>query len=149
MSYEHLKLKERYVIAHLKIYGLSIQDIARRIDRSASTISRELKRNKGKYQEVYWYEDAQKWSEERRSRSMRPTKLRNEQLYKYIVQGLQMGWSPELISGRMRREYRRQNKMRISVETIYRWYTKRHRREEGYTSYYPAGTKGGDVKESV
>lgn len=141
MSYEHLKLKERYVIAHLKIYGLSIQDIARRIDRSASTISRELKRNKGKYQEVYWYEDAQKWSEERRSRSMRPTKLRNEQLYKYIVQGLQMGWSPELISGRMRREYRRQNKMRISVETIYRWVYKEAQEGGGLYKLLPSRHK--------
>jgi len=55
MSYKHLKLEERYVIAHLKMYGLSIREIGRRIQRSASTIVRELRRNKGQYQKVYWY----------------------------------------------------------------------------------------------
>ncbi|MCH7926478.1 MAG: helix-turn-helix domain-containing protein, partial [Candidatus Dadabacteria bacterium] len=55
MSYKHLKLEERYVIAHLKLFKLSLREIGRRLKRSASTISRELKRNTGKYQKVYWY----------------------------------------------------------------------------------------------
>ncbi len=121
MSYVHLKLEERYVIAHLKMHGLSIREIGRRLKRSASTIVRELKRNKGEFQEIYWYEEAQQWARQRRSKSRRPTKKTNEQLYKYVSCGLKMGWSPQLISGRLRREYPRNYNMDISTETIYRW----------------------------
>lgn len=121
MSYKHLKLEERYVIAHLKMYGLSIREIGRRIQRSASTIVRELRRNKGQYQKVYWYEEAQKCAQTRRSKRRRSIKESNEQLYQYICEGLKQGWSPQLISGRLRREYPRNHNMDISTETIYRW----------------------------
>ena len=45
MSYTHLTLQERYVIHHLLLYRLSLREIARRLSRSPSTISREAKRN--------------------------------------------------------------------------------------------------------
>ena len=45
MSYQHLNEKERYVISHLQ-YNYSIREIARRLGRSHSTISREFKRAK-------------------------------------------------------------------------------------------------------
>jgi hypothetical protein len=40
MSYRQLTLQERYVIAHLKSFKLSIREIARRLHRHHSTISR-------------------------------------------------------------------------------------------------------------
>jgi transposase, IS30 family len=121
MSYVHLKPEERYVIHHLKLYGLSLREIGRRLNRSVSTISRELKRNTGQYQEVYWYEDAQNWAEQRRRQTRLSTKKADNQLYGYVVTGLRAGWSPQLISGRMRKEYPRHNNMCISTETLYRW----------------------------
>lgn len=45
MSYVQLTREERYVIAHLKVFKLSLREIARRLGRHHSTISRELKRN--------------------------------------------------------------------------------------------------------
>ena len=45
MSYGHLRLEERYVIAHLHMHKVSLREIARRLKRDHSTISRELKRN--------------------------------------------------------------------------------------------------------
>jgi IS30 family transposase len=45
MSYAQLKREERYMIAHLKMFKLSVREIARRLNRHHSTISRELKRN--------------------------------------------------------------------------------------------------------
>jgi hypothetical protein len=45
MSYTQLTREERYVIAHLKVFKLSLREIARRLNRHHSTISRELKRN--------------------------------------------------------------------------------------------------------
>ena len=45
MSYTHLTENERYVISHLHIADFSLREIARRLKRHHSTISRELKRN--------------------------------------------------------------------------------------------------------
>ena len=45
MPYVQLTSEERYVIYHLKLYKLSQREIARRLGRHHSTISRELKRN--------------------------------------------------------------------------------------------------------
>jgi IS30 family transposase len=121
MSYVHLKAEERYVIHHLKLYGLSLREIGRRLNRSASTVSRELKRNTGQYQEVYWYEDAQDWAEQRRHQTRLSAKKSDNKLYGYMLSGLKSGWSPQLISGRIKKEYRRHRNMRISTETLYRW----------------------------
>ena len=48
MSYQHLRLEERYCLAEFREKGLSIRAIARILKRSPSTISRELRRNRGK-----------------------------------------------------------------------------------------------------
>jgi len=56
MSYTHLTEQERYVISHLRS-TFSIREIARRLNRHHSTISRELKRAKARYPiAVYWYD---------------------------------------------------------------------------------------------
>ena len=45
MNYQHLTINERIVISQLKTSGISIREISRILQRSPSTISRELKRN--------------------------------------------------------------------------------------------------------
>ncbi len=57
MSYTHLSSEERYVISYLVLYGLSLREISRRLNRHHSTISREIKRNRPTYADdaVYWY----------------------------------------------------------------------------------------------
>lgn len=45
MNYPHLNIEERIVISQLSVSGISIREIAKQLDRSQSTISRELKRN--------------------------------------------------------------------------------------------------------
>ncbi len=47
MSYTHLTENERYQIYSLKKAGLNQKEIAEHINRSAATVSRELRRNKG------------------------------------------------------------------------------------------------------
>ena len=47
------------MIYHLVHFGLSGREIARRLDRSPSTVSRELRRN-ARCEEDYWYEYAQR-----------------------------------------------------------------------------------------
>ncbi|MCK4469757.1 MAG: helix-turn-helix domain-containing protein [Desulfobacterales bacterium] len=46
MSYSHLSSEERYVITYLVLYDLSSREIARRLNRHHTTISREIKRNR-------------------------------------------------------------------------------------------------------
>ncbi len=45
MSYVQFTSEERYVIYHLKLFKLTLREIARRLDRHHTTISREIKRN--------------------------------------------------------------------------------------------------------
>lgn len=120
MSYVHLTLQERYVIHHLVLYRLSIREIAQRLQRSPSTISRELKRN-GRHHSCYWHEPAHQWAVARRQRPRHAKRQRNKRLLRYIKTRLQRGWSPELISGRLTRDYPDNPDMRFSTEGIYRW----------------------------
>ena len=45
MNYNHLTIKERACIYQLELSGVSIRQIAKAINRSSSTVSRELKSN--------------------------------------------------------------------------------------------------------
>ena len=119
MPYTHLTPQERYCIAHMHMHKMSLRTIADRLSRSPSTISREIKRNKPKYA-VYWYESADKISQQRNSIPRSEKRKAHKPLYDLVVKNIQQGLSPELISGRLEREYRSQ-KMRVSHETIYQW----------------------------
>ncbi len=122
MSYRHLSLNERYVIHHLCLYGLSCREIARRLERHHSTIDRELRRNGSSYAGgVYVHEAAQARAQERQ-RWLRPFRRRDHRrLYRYVVTGLSLDWSPDQIAGRLRRDHPSDRRMRISHETIYQW----------------------------
>lgn len=121
MSYTHLTSNERYVIAHLKVFKLSLREIARRIGRSASTVSRELKRNGPGHGWVYWYDVAQRRADQRKRKARSQRRRSNTMLYKLVVDSLRHGLSPQIIAGRLRREYPRKHSMRISHEGIYQW----------------------------
>lgn len=99
--------------------GESFSDIAVRLDRPTSTISREV----GEYAAYKWRyraEKAQKQSDERKKKG-RPKKLdTNEMLKNYIYDKLRTEWSPEEIAKRIKLEYRKDKTMRVSHETIYR-----------------------------
>jgi len=57
MPYVQLTSQERYVIYHLKLFKLSLREIARRLSRHHSTISREIKRNGPAFPTwVYWHD---------------------------------------------------------------------------------------------
>lgn len=111
MSYKHLTTFERARIETLHDQGISIRTIAEKLDRSPSTISRELKRNS--QDGIYRSEKAQENYEKHRLHCGRIGKW-SPDLAEIINEKLNMTWSPEQIVGRLFQES-------ISFKTIYRW----------------------------
>ena len=64
MSCSHFSEHERYVIYHLKLYGLSLREIGRRLGRHHTSISREIERNGSPYA-VYYHGVSQPKADER------------------------------------------------------------------------------------
>jgi IS30 family transposase len=121
MSYTHLTQQERYVISHLQS-RLSLREIARRLNRSHTTISRELKRAKSRYPHaVYWYDWTQLLAQEKARKARHCRRRKEVRLRRYLEAKLNKQWSPEEIAHRLRLDYPADDNMRISHETIYRW----------------------------
>jgi IS30 family transposase len=123
MPYNHLTENERYVISHLSIAGFSFREIARRIKRHHTTISRELKRNNDPvYKEtVYWYDWTHPEALKRRHKARHYRRRSSQRLVKYVERKLRDDWSPEIIAEKLKIDYPDDDKMRVSHETIYRW----------------------------
>src|SRR3954462_2871097 len=114
-TYKQLSLDDRCEIARLSANGSSVGQIAAALDRPPSTISRELRRNRGR-QVGYKPSYAQQQTRARRwkgSRLERDASLRRE-----VLAGLSRGWSPEQVAGRLARGRGRRV---ISYESIYRF----------------------------
>jgi IS30 family transposase len=133
--YEQLSLEDRCEIARLSANGGSVRQIAAALDRSPSTISGELKRNRGA-QVGYRPGYAQQQTRARRWKGSRLE--RDESLRAAVIERLASGWSPEQIAGRLKREQRRKV---ISYESIYRFIYAQLARTKDYRwrHYLPRG----------
>lgn len=114
MKYHQITQEERYQIYALKKEGLSQTAIAKNLSRDKSTISRELKRNKG----LRGYRPNQAEEMAKKREALKPKSKRlNEKSISYIKEKIKLYWSPEQISGRMVLE----GFESISHETIYQY----------------------------
>lgn len=112
--------EERDKLAVLKARGLGVRAIARKLDRGASTVSEELKRGclpNGEYVAIY----AQRQSGLRKANRQEREQLKNPWLYTYVYDKLREGWSPEQITGRLKRDYPVERNCHLSPETIYQF----------------------------
>src|ERR1700683_3041308 len=76
VSGRYLSFAEREEIALLRAQKLGVREIARRIGRSPSTVSRELRRNAGTRNGSLTYRaSTAQWHADRRSRRPKPAKL--------------------------------------------------------------------------
>lgn len=116
MLYTHLTLDERIFLHDCKKQGLSIRKIAEYMDRSPSTISRELRRNKSK--NGYRAKKADQLAKDRRRNSKIKTLLPGSPEYKFVEETLKLYWPPEAISGRW--SLLNPEKAPIHHSTIYR-----------------------------
>jgi IS30 family transposase len=133
--YQQLSLDERCEIARLQGEGRSLRQIATALDRTPSTISREIKRNRGRhvgYKAGYAQEQAgaRRWAGSRLERE--------PALRRAVLDRLAQGWSPEQVAGRLAREAGRQV---ISYESIYRFIYAQIARTKNYRwrHYLPRG----------
>jgi IS30 family transposase len=110
------------VISHLKLNGISLREIGKRIGRHHSTIRREIIRNGPLYESgVYWYDYAHVKAVERGKKPRHFKRKSHQRLVSYVEDKLKADWSPEEIAGRIMVDYHEETDMRISTETIYRW----------------------------
>ena len=126
-QYKQITVEERCEISRLRSGGSSITQIAANLDRSPSTIFRELKRNssgKNGYKPIYA-------DQQTRARRWSGSKLdRNDELRHQVLARLKQGWSPEQVSGRLARD---NGKQVISYETIYRFIYAQMARKKDYS----------------
>lgn len=127
LSYTHFTLEERKYLQKLLGEGLSFRKIAAILERSPSTISREVKRNRAKYKphrktdNPYWYNHwrAQNLYIQRRRRCVGHAILPDTEVWEYVIAKLREHWSPEAICGR--RKLTHPNEKTLHYSTIYRY----------------------------
>src|SRR6266849_982383 len=98
--------------------GSSLREIARRLDRAASTVSREVTRHGGC--PAYHAHDADDQAWDSALRSKQCLLAVNRKLRNIVAGKLLLDWSPEQISGWLKMHYADDESMRVSHETIYR-----------------------------
>jgi DNA-binding CsgD family transcriptional regulator len=113
-----LTLAEREDISRGIASGSRLREIARRLDRAASTVSREISRNGGRPAYRAHTADDHAWDSTLRPKQCLLAvsgKLRN-----IVASKLILNWSPEQISGWLKIQFPDDASMRVSHETIYR-----------------------------
>src|SRR5271154_3527597 len=113
-----LTLAEREDISRGIASGSSIREIARRMTRAASTVSREVRRHGDR--PAYRAHDADRQAWVSALRPKRCLLAMNRKLRDIVASKLILDWSPEQISGWLKNRYPNDESMRVSHETIYR-----------------------------
>jgi len=119
--YTRLADQERESISRGLAQHKSIRQLAKELGRSPSTISREIRRNKGK-------SGYRAFSASRRAKAAASSRKRGkrkiekqESLLSYVMEKLQREWSPQEISKRLKIEYAWDMNMQVSHEAIYQY----------------------------
>ncbi len=113
-----LRFEEREEISRGIAAGQSIRQIAHGLARAPSTVSREIRRNGGSQRYRANRADRSAWE-----RALRPKPCRlahHRELRWQVARKLALQWSPEQISGWLKRHFPTDEDMQISHEAIYR-----------------------------
>jgi len=116
-SYTHFTLEERESLRQLHNEGQSLRQIAKKLHRNASSVSRELARNKNKKTGQYNAWGATSLYLKRRKRSRRKLRLTTDAVLKdFVSTQLKRYWPPETISEIWNKEHPGN---KLSYTTIY------------------------------
>lgn len=120
-NYKRLAIQERENISRGLAQAKTVRAIAWEMNRSASTVSREIKRNSGKsgYRAFSANQRAKAAAASRREGKSKIAQ--REHLRRYVLEKLQEEWSPKEISTRIKMEYACDMTMRVSHEAIYQY----------------------------
>lgn len=128
MAHTQLSVEEREEIQRGLWEKESIRSIAKRLGRSHTSISREVRKNQTPVKERYTPRLANERALVQRPSRGRLLRLKNEQVRTYVVYHLKEGWSPEQIAGTIHTIGES-----ISHEAIYQYvYAQVHRQGYGY-----------------
>ena len=117
-SYTQLDYKQRETIAIGREQGLSIRAIARILNRSPSSISRELTRNQpGPSYSCHFAQ--QRYERRRRFAHPVPKLVAGNALFETITALLRLRWSPQQIAAHLAKLHPHEAALRVSHETIY------------------------------
>ena len=153
MSYKHLSLTERHYIEIERKGGATMGEIARKLNKNQSTISREISRNTGK--RGYRHMQAQRFTKERHQEKRKSVKLTPE-LKQIVMNYLLLDYSPEQIAGRLKSEGQRY----VHHETIYQYiltdkkqggtlYTHLRHQNKTYRKRYGSAHNRNGIKDRV
>lgn len=117
MKYQHLSIEERETLQYMRWERESIRSMAKVLNRSPSSVSRELKRNFPPCRDTYTPRIAHERALTKRKNRGRHDRLKNEAVRTYVIDHLKEGWSPEQISGRIKKAINQ----KISHEAIYQY----------------------------
>jgi IS30 family transposase len=117
-GYQRLTLEERIIIEKQLALGLNPSQIAALISRNRTTVSRDIKRCKEGH---YTAMEATLFSVYKSSdRKNGKSKMnQNKKLYDYVVEKLDLYWSPEQIHMELMKDFPDDKAMRMATETIY------------------------------
>lgn len=122
-KYQHISRMERLEISILLEKGYSFRQIAKALGRSASSISREIQRNKMKKAVAFTYHPKKahhKAYVRRHNAKYQCLKIVNDGvLQDYIHQNLQKYQSPEMIAGNIK--FHQPHLQNVSTKTIYKY----------------------------
>lgn len=120
--YTHLSLEEREKLYAMREQGLSLRAIAKRLHRSQSSLTRELKRNihygNEYFGNTYLPCKAQHLADKRTGKQRQKAPLKTPAIFLYVREHLRLHWSPETIAGRLRIDY---PELSLCPETIYQY----------------------------
>lgn len=155
--YEQLTLTERIELDRLYKQGESVRAIARALQRSPSTVSREIARNSRPtkaWSRGYEPARAEDLARRRRRWDNRFKLTKKPKLQAHVREQLLQGWSPEQICGRLRLQHGR---CVISHESIYRFIYHRSAQKDYWHRLLPRhksrrgrlGRRGGSPVEHI
>jgi len=147
MSYKHFSIEERGLIDVYLRNGVSVSEIARRLNRNKSSVSREINRNSD-FRKQYIALYAESYTNTRRKNSKWNPQM-HKKLIEYIREKILETWSPEQISNKLKIDFPNDASMQISFKKIYSLIydgqipgiTKKNLRHKGKKRYYGVYTK--------
>lgn len=139
-KYTHLNLEEREKLFAWKEKGLSLRAIAKKLNRSHSTLSRELKRNQ-RYGKGYLPCYAQRRYVRISTKQRYQAPLKGPEIFLYVREHLRHPyyWSPEIIAGKLNKDTK--GRLTITPECIYQYIYSKKARKAKLWRYLTCGRK--------